>query len=92
MSVLKNMPATGVIVIAVISVLCVLAVILLFYVRVRYSFLEGKARGNDLEARGFRSALLKAYTAAYKQYGQDVNTPAIISDVVGSRLSGLLLC
>ena len=92
MSVLKNMPATGVIVIAVISVLFVLAVILLFYVRVRYSFLEGKARGNDLEARGFRSALLKAYTAAYKQYGQDVNTPAIISDVVGSRLSGLLLC
>ena len=92
MSVLKNMPATGVIVIAVITVLFVLAVILLFYVRVRYSFLEGKARGNDLEARGFRSALLKAYTAAYKQYGQDVNTPAIISDVVGSRLSGLLLC
>ncbi|MBQ9662345.1 MAG: hypothetical protein IJV40_04240 [Oscillospiraceae bacterium] len=92
MSVLKNMPVTGVMVIAVIAVLFILAVILLFYVRIRYSFLEGKARGNNLEVRGFRSALLKEYTAAYKQYGQDVNTPAIISDVVGSRLSGLLLC
>ena len=92
MSVLKNMPVTGVMVIAVIAVLFILAVILLFYVRIRYSFLEGKARGNNLEVIGFRSALLKEYTAAYKQYGQDVNTPAIISDVVGSRLSGLLLC
>ncbi|MBR4551383.1 MAG: hypothetical protein IKO13_03730, partial [Oscillospiraceae bacterium] len=49
-------------------------------------------RGNDPEVRGFRSAVLKEYTAAYKQYGQDVNTPAIIADVVGARLSGLLLC
>ena len=49
MSVLKNMPATGVMVIAVISVLFILAVILLFYVRIRYSFLEGKARGNNPE-------------------------------------------
>ena len=36
--------------------------------------------------------LLKEYTEAYRQYGRDVNTPAIISDVVGRRLSGLLLC
>ena len=92
MGALRNMPVTGVLVIAVITVLFILAVILLFYVRIRYRLLEGKARGNDLEVRGFRSAVLKEYTAAYKQYGQDVNTPAIIADVVGSRLSGLLLC
>ena len=91
MSVLRTMPVSGVIVIAVIAILFVLAVILLFYVRIRYRFLEGKARGNEA-SRGFRSAILKEYTAAYKQYGQDVNTPAIISDVIGSRLSGLLLC
>ena len=89
MSALRTMPVTGVMVIAVIAVL---SVILLFYVRIRYRFLEGKARGSDPEVRGFRSAVLKEYTAAYKQYGQDVNTPAIIADVVGSRLSGLLLC
>ena len=75
MGALRNMPVTGVLVIATIAVLFILAVILLFYVRIRYRFLEGKARGNDPEVRGFRSAVLKEYTAAYKQYGQDVNTP-----------------
>ena len=92
MSILRDMPASGVIVIAVITVLFILAVILLFYVRIHYRYLEGKASGSNPEARGFRSAVLSEYTAAYKQYGQDVNTPAIISDVIGSRLSGLLLC
>ncbi len=92
MDILRDMPATGVIVIAVITVLFILAVILLFYVRIRYRFLEGRASGSNPEARGFRSAILSEYTAAYKQYGQEVNTPAIISDVIGSRLSGLLFC
>lgn len=91
MEVLKNMPVSGVMVIAVISVLFILAVVLLFYVRLRYHILEGKASGSRTESRGFRAAVLKEYTAAYKQYGRDVNTPAIISDVVSSRLSGLLL-
>ncbi len=92
MGALRNMPVTGMLVIAVITILFILAVILLIYVRIRYRYLEGRARGNDPEIRGFRSALLKEYTAAYKQYGRDVNTPAIISDVIGSRLAGLLLC
>ncbi len=94
MKTLANMPASGVIVIAVIAVLFILAVMLLFYVRLRYRFLEAKASGSDpaQRERGFRAALLSEYTAAYRQYGQDVNTPAIISDVVGSRLGGLLLC
>ena len=92
MSILKTMPSSGVIVISIIAVLFVLAVILLLYVRLRYRLLEGKAGGTDQEARGFRAALLKEYTEAYRQYGRDVNTPAIISDVVGRRLSGLLLC
>ena len=90
MSVLQNMPSSGVIVIAVIASLFVLAVILLFYVRIRYRLLEGSASGSDQTTRGFRAAVLKQYTAAYKQYGQDVNTPAIISDVIGTRLGGLL--
>ena len=92
MSVLKNMPASGVIVISIIAALFVLAVILLFYVRLRYRLLEGRASGTSPESRGFRAALLSEYTAAYKQFGQNVNTPAIITDVVSSRLGGLLLC
>ena len=92
MNVLKNMPASGVIVIAVIASLFALAVVLLIIVRLRYRILEGKASGSKIgEARGFRTAVLKEYTAAYKQYGRDVNTPAIIADVVSTRLSGLLL-
>ena len=91
MSVLKNMPASGIIVITIIAFLFVLAVILLFYVRLRYRLLEGKASGTNQESRGFRAALLSEYTAAYKQYGYSVNTPAIITDVVSSRLGGLLL-
>ncbi len=92
MNVLQNMPASGIIVIAVITVLFLLAVILLFYVRLRYGLLENKASGSNPEARGFRSAILSEYTACYKQYGRDVNTPAIISEVVSTRLSGLLFC
>ena len=92
MNMIKNMPASGVIVISIIAILFVLAVILLFYVRLRYRLLEGKASGTSQESRGFRSALLSEYTAAYKQFGQNVNTPAIITDVVSSRLGGLLLC
>ena len=92
MDVLKTMPASGVIVITVIAALFVLAVVLLFYVRLRYHALVSRAGGSSLEARGFRAALLSEYTTAYKQYGQNVNTPAIIGDVVSSRLAGLLLC
>ncbi len=92
MSVLQNMPKTGVIVIAVIAVLFILAVVMLFYTRVRYRFLESRASGNNQSTRGFRAAILSEYTEAYRQYGQNVNTPAIISDVVGDRLSGLLFC
>ena len=93
MSVLKAMPSTGVIVIGVITILFVIAVLLLFYVKMRYRVLGYKAAGaaND-EARGFRSAILEEYTAAYKQFGMDVNTPAIINDVMGRRLPGLLFC
>ena len=93
MSVLKAMPATGVIVIGVITVLFAIAVLLLFYMKMRYRVLSYKAAGaaND-EARGFRNAILEEYTAAYKQFGMDVNTPAIINDVIGRRLPGLLFC
>ncbi|MCR5089797.1 MAG: MotA/TolQ/ExbB proton channel family protein [Oscillospiraceae bacterium] len=92
MDVLKTMPASGVIVITVILALFVLAVILLFYVRARYHMLERRASGVKSSARGFRAEVLEEYTDAYREYGQDVNTPAIITDVVSDKLSGLLLC
>ena len=92
MSNLQHMPSGGFVVIVIIGSLFLLAVILLFHVFLRYKVLAGKASGDDQNAKGFKAALLGQYIDAYKKYGQDVNTPAIITDVIASRLGGLLLC
>ena len=94
MSNLKNLPAGGVVVIVVILALFALAVALLFHIAARYRMLAAKARGDgrDEDGRGFRAALLEEFAAAYRKYGPDTNTPAVISDVMGRKLSGLLLC
>ena len=91
---LKNLPTAGWIVIIVILALFVLALALLFYIAARYRLLAAKAKGDggDEDGRGFRALLLEEYTAACKKYGPDVNTPAIISDVMERKLSGLLFC
>ena len=89
---LHNMPVAGFVVIVIIAILFVLSVILLFYTYLRYRILAGKAKGSGEEGRGFKAVLLDEYIAAYKQYGQDVNTPAIITNTISNRLSGLLLC
>ncbi len=90
MGILKTLPPAGFVVIVVIALLFVLAVALLLIVSARYRALCSRA--SDADGNGFRSALLREYTAAFQKFGRDVNTPAIISNVVGSRLSGLLLC
>ncbi len=86
-----SMPPAGFIVIVVIGILFLLALGLLFYLFVRYRSLTSKAAGNPAEAWGFTSQVVREYSAAYKQYGQDVNTPAIITNTIASRLGGLLL-
>ncbi|MBQ3481144.1 MAG: hypothetical protein IJH48_02245 [Oscillospiraceae bacterium] len=91
---LKNLPTAGIVVIVVILALFALAVALLFYIAARYRLLAAKASGDgrDEDGRGFRAALLQEFEAACRKFGPDVNTPAIISDVMGRKLSGLLLC
>ena len=89
---LSNMPTVGLVVMIVIGLLFVLAVLLLFHVFLRYKLLAGKAKGDPEKVRGFRAAVLAEYTNAYQKYGQDTNTPAIITDTVAARLSGLLFC
>ena len=91
MGVWKTLPTAGLVVIVVIAALFVLAVALLVFVCRYYHQLSGEKHSHN-DSGGFRSALLKEYTAAFQKYGRDVNTPAIISDVVGNRLSKLLLC
>lgn len=87
MGIFESLPPAGSVVIVVIALLFVLAVFLLLVVCGRYRHLSGHSDGN-----GFRAALLREYTAAFQKYGHDVNTPAIITNVIGQRLSALLLC
>ena len=89
---LKQMPFAGFVVIVIIGILFMLAVALLFYVFLRYKLLARKATGSEEDRWGFRAKLMAEYKDAYKRYGQDVNTPAIIEDAIGNRLGGLLLC
>ena len=88
MGVLNNLPTAGLVVIIVILALFVLAIVLLLAICSRYRKLGNGGHEDD---GGFRSELRKEFSAAFETYGQDVNTPAIISDVIGRRLSPLLL-
>ena len=92
MNVLASMPASGIIVIAAIAILFVLAVLLLFYTWGRYKGLAGMVRGGLDRDNGFLRFTVNDFADAYKKYGQNVNTPAIISNAVSTKLSGLLLC
>ncbi|MBR1659273.1 MAG: MotA/TolQ/ExbB proton channel family protein [Oscillospiraceae bacterium] len=92
MDVIRSMPPAGFIVIVVILCLFVLAVVLLAHLYIRYKYLAAKASGEPARPGSFGGAVLAEYAAAYKKYGQDVNTPAIITEAIGSHLGGLLLC
>ncbi len=87
MGILKSLPPAGAIVIVIIALLFALAVVLLLIVSARYRALRGHS-----EVSSFQNALLREYSAAFQKYGHDVNTPAIITNVIGQKLSGLLLC
>ena len=92
MNVLASMPASGIIVIAAIAILFVLAVLLLVYTWGRYKGLAGMVKGGLDRDNGFLRFTVNDFADAYKKYGQNVNTPAIISNAVSTKLSGLLLC
>jgi hypothetical protein len=90
---LSSMPAGGVIVIVLIVCLFVLAAIMLFGVCARYRRISRMISGNNLESKNaFLRCAVNDYAAAYKRYGNDVNTPAIISNAMSSKLSSALFC
>ena len=62
---------------------------LLLHCCTRYRRLSRRSSGEDIDnARGFRAAVLDAYEDAYRKFGREVNTPAIIEEVIANRLSG----
>ena len=89
---LNNMPSAGTVVIAVILVLFALSVVLLFSVYLRYKALSLGVRGDGEKGNRFMRYLVNEFGAAYKRYGTDVNTPAIIENAVSTKLGGSLMC
>lgn len=88
----SSMPASGVIVIALIAFLFVLAVILLFSVCACYKRISRLTAGNNTGGSEFLRYTTTEFTAAYKRSGLEVNTPAIIENAMSVKLSGALLC
>ena len=92
MSKLSGMPVVGLVVIAVILALFALSVFLLLITSARYRHLASMVTGSVDRENGFMRCLVSDFADAYKKYGQNVNTPAIISNGISTKLSGLLLC
>lgn len=92
MNQLKSMPTSGVIVIFIIAVLFAAAVLLLFAVCARYRRLIRLVADNQTSGDDFLRCVSDDFAAAYKRYGVDVNTPAIITNTVSVKLSGALFC
>ena len=91
MNKLSNMPFVGVAVIVIIAALFVLSLILLFSVYLRYKRLTSQIKGGTEQRNSFMKYTVNEFADAYKRYGTEVNTPAIISSAVKTKLSGALL-
>ena len=87
----SNMPVAGLAVIVLIAVLFVLAVLLLFTTYIRYKHLASLVNGSLTKDNAFLRFVVNDFAEAYKKYGQEVNTPAIIANGVSTKLSGMLL-
>ena len=92
MSMLSAMHPAGIVVIFTILILFILAVILLFYTYTRYRALASKLADGDKISGSFMKYCYSQFSSSYERYGSDTNTPAIISDAVSTKLSGLQLC
>lgn len=89
---INNMPAASVIVIALILALFVLAVVMLFAVCTAYRRQSRFAAIGDSVSSRLMHMALDNYTEAYASFGQEVNTPAIITSAVNSRMGLALFC
>lgn len=89
---LMNMPVVGLAVILVILALFALAVLTLFGTYGRYKRLCSMVGGSLDRDNAFLRMAVNDFADAYKKYGLDTNTPAVIGNAVNTRLSGSLLC
>ena len=92
MDALRNMPPAGVVVILLILALFVLALGLLFWVCGRYRRLSRLVGGKIDRDDPFLRTTVNDFAAAYKKYGAETNTPAIIQNAMNTRLALPLFC
>ena len=78
--------------IVVILILFGLSLVVLFGVYARYKRLSFQISGTLNQDNRFLRYTVNQFAESYKRYGKDTNTPAIIDEAVGSKLSGSLLC
>lgn len=89
---LNEVPTPGAVVMAVIGVLFILALIQLFAVYGRYGSLARRLQKSEYyQDNRFLSRAVERYASAYREYGEDTNTPAIVENVIASELKGSLL-
>ena len=92
MSSWKNMPVAGMIVVVAIVLLFLLSLALLFSVYARYRRLTRMVGGELDRDNDFLRYTVNEFAAAFKQYGEGVNTPALIANSVHMKLGGALFC
>ena len=92
MSSWKNMPLAGMIVVVAIVLLFILSLVLLFTVYSRYRRLTRMVGGELDRDNDFLRFTVNEFAAAFKQYGEGVNTPAVIANSVHMKLGGALFC
>lgn len=92
MGALRSMPPAGVLVIYLILVLFALALGLLFWVCGRYGRLSRIAGGKPMRDDPFLRTVVNDFAEAYKKYGAEANTPAIIQNAVNTKLALPLFC
>lgn len=89
---LNEVPTPGAVVMAIIGLLFVLALIQLFAVYGRYGSLARRLRRSErYQDSSFLCQAVERYANAYREYGEDTNTPAIVENVIASELKGSLL-
>lgn len=92
MSLFSQLPAVGAIVIIVILILFVMAAAILFVTYARYKSIASSIGGKAKAENEFLRYAVNEFADAYEIHGMDTNTPAVISDTINSKLSGMLLC
>lgn len=92
METFENMPAASVIVIVVILALFAAALVMLFAICAAYRRMVQLASLGDTVRSRMMYVALQDYTEAYKTFGEEVNTPAIITSVINRHMGFALFC